>query len=133
MDGVDVRPTTTPSDSKVYTATTPPPAPKAESKPSPESKPIPPESEVAEFIPSAILMKEGETKGKPWTRYTILEGETKYTTFNKSFAQLAKDANVNGKPVKVWFKTGKYGNDIELLIDPLAQREPGSDDDNYPQ
>jgi tellurite resistance-related uncharacterized protein len=113
--------------------TTPPPAPKAESKAPAESKPIPTESEVAEFIPSAIMMKEGETKGKAWTRYTILEGDTKYVTFNKSFAQLAKDANINGKPVKVWFKTGKYGNDIELLVDPLAQREPGSDDDNYPQ
>jgi tellurite resistance-related uncharacterized protein len=111
---------------------TPPPAPKAESKAPAESKPIPTEAEVAEFIPSAILMKEGETKGKPWTRHTILEGETKYVTFNKSFAQLAKDANIAGKPVKVWFKTGKYGNDIELLVDPLAQREPGSDDDNYP-
>jgi hypothetical protein len=112
---------------------TAPDKPKAESKPPAESKPIPEAAEVAEFIPSGVNMKEGETKGKPWTRYTILEGETKYVTFNKSFAQLAKDANINGKPVKVWYKTGKYGNDIELLIDPMAeQREPGSDDDNYP-
>jgi tellurite resistance-related uncharacterized protein len=111
---------------------TPPTAPKAESKPAPESKPIPTESEAAEFIPSAIMMKEGETKGKAWTRYTILEGDTKYVTFNKSFAQLAKDAS--GKPVKVWFKTGKYGNDIELLIDPLAEHNnPGEEDDNYPR
>ena len=113
---------------------TPPPAPKAESKPVPESKPIPTEAEVAEFIPSAIMMKEGETKGKAWVRYTILEGDVKYTTFNKSFAKLAKDANINGKPVKVWFKTGKYGNDIELLIDPLAeQNNPGDEDDRYPR
>jgi len=127
MDGVDIKPEFTKG------VTTPPPAPKAETKAPAESKPIPEASEVAEFIPSAVNMKEGETKGKAWTRYTILEGDTKYVTFNKSFAQLAKDANINGRPVKVWFKTGKYGNDIELLIDPLAQREPGSDDDNYPQ
>ena len=112
----------------------PPTAPKAERKPSAESKPIPEAAEVAEFIPSAIVMKEGETKGKPWTRYTILEGETKYVTFNKTFAQLAKDANINGKTVKVWFKEGKYGRDIELLVDPLAEAtNPGDEDDRYPR
>jgi tellurite resistance-related uncharacterized protein len=114
--------------------TAPPPAPKADTKPPVESKPIPEASEVAEFIPSAVVMKEGETKGKPWVRYTILEGETKYVTFNKTFAQLAKDANVNGKPVKVWFKPGKYGNEIELLVDPLAEAtNPGDEDDRYPR
>jgi tellurite resistance-related uncharacterized protein len=122
MDGVEIR------------HDTPPTAHKSDSKEPEESKPIPTEAETAEFIPSAIMMKEGETKGKPWVRYTILEGDTKYTTFNKSFAELAKSANIDGKPVKVWFKTGKYGNDIELLVDPLAEASnPGEDDDRYPR
>ena len=114
---------------------TPPAAPKAESKPAPESKPIPAESEVAEFIPSAVNMKEGETKGKKWTKYTILNGEEKFTTFNIKFAELAKKANVNGMPVKVWYKpTEKWGNEIELLIDSLAeQRQMGDEDESYPQ
>jgi tellurite resistance-related uncharacterized protein len=111
--------------SQAAPATAPPSAPNTDSKEPSEST----ESEVTEFIPSAILKKDGETKGKPWTRYTILEGETKYITFSESFAKLAKAASINGKPVKVWFKTGKYGRDIESLIDPAAeQREPGSDD-----
>jgi hypothetical protein len=128
MDGVDIKPEFTKGVS------TPHLAPKADIKPSPESKPITTEAEVAEFIPSAINKRDGETKGKKWTKYTILNGEEKFTTFNIKFAELAKKANVNGMPVKVWFHpTEKWGNEIELLIDPLAQREPGSDDDNYPQ
>jgi hypothetical protein len=113
---------------------TPPNTPKAERKPEPESKDTPESAEVTDFIPSGVNMKEGETKGKAWVRYTILDGETKYTTFNKSFAQLAKDANINVKQVKVWYKTGKYGRDIELLIDPLADdNNPGDEDDRYPR
>jgi hypothetical protein len=110
-----------------------PTAPKTDSKAPAESKPIPEESAVADFIPSAINKRDGETKGKKWTKYTILNGEEKFTTFNISFAELAKKANFNGKTVRVWYKsTEKWGNEIELLVDPLAQREPGSDDDNYP-
>lgn len=107
---------------------TQPEKPKAPSNGAPTAGDTPKDNEAVEFIPSAILKKEGETKGKPWTRFTIVCGNDKYVTFNKSFAELAKAANIEGTKVRVVYRRGERGNDIELVT-AVEARQVGDGDE----
>jgi hypothetical protein len=100
----------------------------------PETKPAPPSESAPQgvdsptilFVPSNVTKKDGETKGRAWTMYTIHDGGQRYSTFDKKFAEDAKQAMADNKQVFCIFRETSKGNNIELLK--LAdEREPGSD------
>ena len=63
-----------------------------------------------------VSSKDGETKGKPWTKYTIhSENQKEYNTFSDTFADLASTAMKEKRPVNILFKKGEFGNDITDL------------------
>jgi hypothetical protein len=87
----------------------------------PEPKPAPPippagaDSSTATFVPTAVTKKDGETKGKAWTIYTIHNNGDRYTTFDKKYAEDAKDALSNGNMIFIIYRVTPKGNNIELL------------------
>lgn len=64
---------------------------------------------------SKVMKKEGSTKGKPWTLYSIFIMDSAYNTFDKKIAEDAKDAQEIGAPVKITFKVTERGNNIETF------------------
>lgn len=64
------------------------------------------------FIPIEVTQKEGDTKGKKWTKYFIKGQDAEYTTFDSKFADAAFAAKESGDLIAVTFKAGKYGNEI---------------------
>lgn len=89
------------------------PPPKAE-----DPKDDAPLSVLAEI--SDVRKITGKTKaGKDYTRYVIKDDkEVEYKTFSESFAQFAKDSIGSGVAVKITYKTGKFGNDVEGICLP---------------
>jgi hypothetical protein len=87
----------------------PKPAPPAEPPPQGES------SSTITFIPTAVTKKDGETKGKAWSIFSIFSIDDRYTTFDKKFAEDAKKAMADSKQVFIIFKATPKGNNIELL------------------
>lgn len=93
-------------------------------------KDIPSENATpVEFCPSDVRKATGEKNGKPWTKFTIKDGETDYGTFSETFAKTAKEAKEAGRKIKVTFKKGKFGNDIEnvTFADDGPGRNPGDE------
>lgn len=92
-------------------------------------------SEGAEKITvgiSDIRKKTGEKNGKPWTAYTIKNGNAEYKTFSETIANTAKEAMNAGLKVEIVYKKTTYGNDIESLkkLEPTEaelKREPGQE------
>lgn len=70
------------------------------------------EDQTVNFIPLDVTKKEGETKGKKWTKYFIKGPDAEYNTFDKKFADAAYEAKENNSLIAVTFKATKYGNDI---------------------
>jgi hypothetical protein len=120
MDGVECKPEHTPPTASTKQQSLPPEPDYMGDNTIPE----------ATFIPSAVTKKEGVTKGKPWTMYTIHNGNERLTTFNVKFAELAREASTNGVQVRVTYRKTENGNNIEgvWLVEPGRQREPGDDD-----
>jgi len=86
----------------------------------------------AVFVPTDVRQSSGTNKaGKQWTKYTIKDQDTIYNTFSKSFAEVAKDAKAKGLPLRVIYKSTKYGNDVEKveIVEPPIEesREPGQE------
>jgi len=79
------------------------------------------------FVPTDIRKKTGESKGKPWIKYVVMNGETSFSTFSESLAKIAKDAKEAGSKVTVTYKVGQYGNDIESLVAEAKERDPGGE------
>ena len=52
---------------------------------------------------------------KPWTSYKVICGETEFGTFSETFALVGTEARDSAQPVKITYKTGQYGNEIEAI------------------
>jgi phage recombination protein Bet len=70
------------------------------------------ETQTVNFIPQNVTQKEGDTKGKKWTKYFIKGPDGEYTTFDKNFADMAYTAKESENLIAVTYKATKYGNDI---------------------
>lgn len=60
----------------------------------------------------AVTFKEGNSKGKAWTLYTIKVTDTSFTTFDKKHAEYAKEAKEIDQPVKIEYTVGEKGNTL---------------------
>lgn len=58
----------------------------------------------------AITFKEGNSKGKVWTLYTIKAAGMTFSTFDKKHAEYAKEAKEMEQPVKIEYTAGEKGN-----------------------
>jgi hypothetical protein len=90
-----------------------------------EEKKTPPAGTPTTGLVTEIETKQGETKGKPWTRYDLTIGGVKYATFSETFADLARTAKESGSTVTVTFTAGERGNTIKTID--VAEREAGQD------
>lgn len=64
-----------------------------------------------------IKKKDGTTKGKGWTLYTITDSKgQKYTTFDSKDAQAAQDAYESKTLVDIHYKKNSRGMSIESII-----------------
>lgn len=82
-----------------------------------QTKPDETNPDEALIVVAHVKQKPGETKGKPWTRYAIMDIlGVEYTTFSKSFAGIAKDSIEGNFECAVTFITNKFsGCDIVTL------------------
>jgi hypothetical protein len=88
----------------------PAPAARSAAKASPE-----PSGSVWEGVVAKVERKEGETKGKPWTRYTIVgEDGSRFNTFDKKAIAFI-ETEAAGLPVCVQFETSKFGKDATYV------------------
>lgn len=73
---------------------------------------------TAVFFVRDVALKDGETKGRPWTVYHIIAddgAETKYGTFSKSLGDLALTALQEHLEVRATYTPGHQGNNIITL------------------
>ncbi len=88
-------------------------------------------AQTVTVIVTDIRKKEGKNaKGKAYVRFTIKDSANiEYATFSESFAKTAKEGKGAGIPVKITFKAGQYGNDIEglVLAEQPPEKEPGDE------
>jgi hypothetical protein len=75
---------------------------------------------------SDISTAQGETKGKPWTRYDLTIDGVRYSTFSDTFADIARTAKESGASVTFTFTAGERGNTIKTL-EVAPEREVGSE------
>lgn len=76
----------------------------------------------------SINKKSGGTQEKPWVRYTITDSQgERYATFDKSLADDAAAHKDAERTVIIYYKTGKYGRDIESIV-PSAEGPPDTDE-----
>jgi hypothetical protein len=72
-----------------------------------------------------VTQKDGVSKDKkPFTRYTVHVGETKYGTFSKTVAEDAKRASQGALNVTIEYKPTQYGPEIVTLV---VQEPPDED------
>lgn len=102
------------------------------SQPHPAPAPSAPSQE--EVTPNTLISrvdrKDGETRGKKWTLWTVTDGEgERYSTFDSSIADLLTVAHENQYPVRiVWTREGR-GRKIKSLTDAMdGQREQEASD-----
>ncbi len=78
-----------------------------------------------------VTEKEGNTRGKPWTRFAILvehEGENVWlSTFTEDLGKLAK--TMVGREVEIEAKEGKVGMDLLGMRDAKSVTVEDQDDD----
>lgn len=96
--------------------------PRRKSEAETEKNPDLPEGSMI-FVPQAVASKDGETKGKKWTRFGVKANETTWlTTFDKNLAKLAEEAKEAGQEVEVKFEIkGEYKNIVDLVK--VSQRD----------
>jgi len=75
------------------------------------------EAENVSVTVEDVTQKTGTTKaGKPWTLYTVKDGEGGvYTTFSKTLADAAKAAKESKKPATITYTKGERGNNLDSL------------------
>lgn len=83
-------------------------------------------AQSVKFVPASVSIREGEKNGKAWKKFIIKSDTAEYSTFSETFAKLAKEAIGNNQPVKITFKSDKFGNTVEGLVS--VERQPGEDD-----
>lgn len=73
-----------------------------------------------------VRKKDGKNQktGKPYTIYTIKNGNAEYSTFSETYATKAKEAKDSGRQVVITYTVGQYGNNLEALV--FADDGPGS-------
>lgn len=81
-----------------------------------------PEGDVVRGLVEDIAEKTGKTKkGTDWTRYGIKVGGVVYGTFKKEHAEIARDAQVQEKPVALaWLKEGEHLNVASINVEDHA-------------
>lgn len=92
----------------------------------PPEKKAPPAGAPLTGIISDISTAQGETKGKPWTRYDLTIDGGKYSTFSDTFADIARTAKKSGASVTFTFTAGERGNTIKTL-EVAESRDPGAE------
>jgi len=104
--------------------TTPPPPAGADPHPTPSGAHTP----TIEGVIEDVLVKEGTTKGKPWTRYGIVLGNQTYGTFDKELGREALE-RINERVVLHYEQDGKYltCTGIGAPLWESDEREPGSE------
>lgn len=61
------------------------------------------------------ITKKVDPKGK-WTKFSVQDTEgAKYSTFDKTFAELADKAKANKQAIKIDYVSTQYGNDIKNI------------------
>jgi len=64
-----------------------------------------------------VTQKNGETNGKPWTRYRVIAEDNQiYGTFSDTDADIATSAMKDEKRVRIKFKKGKFNTITEIEI-----------------
>jgi hypothetical protein len=103
-----------------------PPIQEPQKKKPPEESPKK-ETETIVTIVDNVTQKDGVDKNKkPFTRYTVHVGETKYGTFSKTVAENAKRASQGALNVAIEYKKTDYGPEIaNLSVE--EPPEPGSE------
>ena len=82
----------------------------------PESKSTPPPDVIGGLETTGLISQIGKKSTKTGgTRYSIFIDADEYHTFDKRVAEEAKAAQEINAPVKITFKAGKFGNDIEAF------------------
>jgi hypothetical protein len=72
-----------------------------------------------------VTYKEGTKKdGSAYTKYTIKTNSGDFNTFSETFALFAKDRKEDGELVKIVYKEGRFGNDLEGITLYEAQQGP---------
>lgn len=71
---------------------------------------------VQTFVPAEVSKKEGDTKGKKWTKYGIKGPDGAwYGTFDSNFSDLAEEAKIENYAITVGYKIdGKWYNVVTL-------------------
>lgn len=87
--------------------------------------------EVQEVIGliEAVTFKEGNSKGKAWTLYTIKACDMSFTTFDKKHAEYAKEAKEIEQPVKIEYTVGDKGNTLVSIKTEMGEEIPAEDGD----
>jgi len=65
---------------------------------------------------SDVRRKTGEKNGKPWTAFTVRNGDAEYKTFSEAIAKTAKEAKEAGRQVTITYTTDHFGHKIESLV-----------------
>ncbi len=83
----------------------------------PESKSTSPSDAPGSLETTGLIERSGKKDTKTGgTRYSFLIDNVWFSTFDKNVAEQAKAAQEINAPVKITYKTGKFGNDIEALV-----------------
>lgn len=97
----------------------------APARPQAENAP-PAEGGIVTGTIEAIEAKNGQTKGKDWTRYDITIDGVRYSTFSDTLADIASGAKEANQKVSLHYAAGPRGNTVRnLIVD--EEPEPGSD------
>lgn len=83
-------------------------------------------SEGAQSVVASVTdvrKQTGEKNGKKWTKYIIKTDDAEYGTFSETHAQFAKES-IGVCPVKIVYKTTKFGNDLEAVMLPEDEAPP---------
>jgi phage recombination protein Bet len=84
------------------------------------------QGEIIVSLVDGVTQSTGKKKdGKEWVKYTVNIGEKKYSTFSKSFADEAKQAQQSAMRVRIEFKDTQFGPEI-LHLQIEEPLEPGS-------
>ena len=71
-----------------------------------------------------VTQKDGETNGKPWTRYGVIAKDNQiYGTFSDTDADIATSAMKAEKRVRIKFKKGKFNTITEIEIVPNSEKD----------
>jgi hypothetical protein len=92
-----------------------PPIQEPQKKKTPDETEKPKTETVVTGIDNVTKSDGVDKNKKPYTKYTVYVGETKYSTFSDTVAADAKKANQAGLQTTIEYKTTKFGPEIVTL------------------